>query len=142
MTKYSGYMGKLLMIDLSEGSEKEYPWTCLLYTSQTLLSYTLQGVVHPLELEAQFLFIAHVPAVAAAAKAEPLTVRLPAPGGGEQQLFSPGVYGGICDFQYFDFPALPGQSPGHKDGPASYMADALGLGAVAVYDGGICLVFL
>ncbi len=27
MTKYSGYMGKLLMIDLSEGSEKEYPWT-------------------------------------------------------------------------------------------------------------------
>ena len=27
MTEYSGYMGKMLMIDLDDGSEKEYPWT-------------------------------------------------------------------------------------------------------------------
>ena len=27
MTEYAGYMGKLLLIDLDEGSEREYPWT-------------------------------------------------------------------------------------------------------------------
>ena len=27
MTEYSGYMGKILMIDLDDGSEREYPWT-------------------------------------------------------------------------------------------------------------------
>ena len=54
-----------------------------------------QGVVHPAELEAQLLLITHVPAVTAAAFAEPGAFRLHPAGGGGEQFFPFGKDGAV-----------------------------------------------
>ena len=109
---------------------------------QLLLADMAQGVVHPAELEAQLLLITHVPAVTAAAFAEPGTFRLHPAGGGGEQFFPFGKDGAVGDFQYSDFPDLAGDGPGHKHGPAVDVADALGLGTVTVDSDGKNVVLL
>ena len=60
MSKYSGYMGKVMMMDLSTGEVEEYPWSAdgdrssLLQPVQYLYPVPAVGTYHVLQLRRKF----------------------------------------------------------------------------------------
>lgn len=107
-----------------------------------LLTYTPQRVIDAAELEAQFILVAHVPCIAAAALAVIRTGGFDAAGSSFDEPLHPcigAIGGGLDDFY---FPLFTGESTGDKNCTAVYMAYAVCLRA-EVFDGdGIYFVFL
>ena len=129
--------GKNGLVAVVRGLRAAQDLRCL----HALLTDMLQRGVDPIQLEAQLLFIAHMPGVAAAALAGTGTVRLHTGRGGAQQLFALCVDGAAADLQELDVPFLSGDRAGHENRPPVHMADALGLGAPAVDRNGQYLIF-
>ena len=90
----------------------------------------------------QLLVIIHVPAITAAALPVAGTVRLPAGGGGQQQLFSPAVDRGGSYLDDADLPFLARYGARHEHGAPADMANAEGLGGVTVNRYGMDFIFL
>ena len=82
-----------------------------------------EGVIYPAQLEAQLLFIAHVPKVTAAAFTENRTVGRSPCRGGYKQLFAPAVNSGGANLHQLYLPGFTRKGPGYKNSPATNPAD-------------------
>jgi len=100
-----------------------------------------QGVVHPLQLEAQLLVVVHMHQAAAAAAAVVRAGRLDAVGGGGQAAQTLAVDGGGARLDDKQLPLLALHGAGDEYGPVSDAADAVALAGVAGDEGGVDAVF-